>query len=107
MASLYENGANGILADDMVSNIYCKSKTQRIYIIGYGKDRASYIDDGIHLRVHRHQRQASFGGSAKIHDQQLDEGVRQMGSILQSGQPDPKDGSPSGHFEKLNAKRLL
>lgn len=92
LISLYENGINGILADEMVSlfNIVCHFfkpvRNLPLFIIaslrlivllsplGFGKDSPDHCPAGLHEALQKHPR-SPHGSGPQVHPLQLDERV--------------------------------
>lgn len=97
LISLYENGINGILADEMVSTFsesnllsvhlkmtyifilqyccnYMSSSVSHTFCCssGFGKDSADYFPAGLYEALQKHPR-SPHGAGAQVHPLQLDE----------------------------------
>lgn len=113
LISLYENGINGILADEMVSILpklkllpprFSRWETMIFFffyltilssshvllhltLTGFGKDSADYCSAGLHEALQKHS-WSPHGVGAQVHPLQLDEWVQEMGALTSCGLPD-------------------
>lgn len=107
LISLYENGINGILADEMVSTfsqsklyfffflilqycciyIYCSISHTICCFSGFGEDSADYFPAGLYEALQKHP-WSPHGAGAQVHPLQLDEWVQEMGAFAPCSLPD-------------------
>lgn len=123
LISLYENGINGILADEMVSlftlfTTFNHFSRVQLFIFaflllivllsspGFGKDSPDHCPAGIHEALQKHPRSA-HGSGPQVHPLQLDERVQAMGAFSPGSVSDWKQRRASKLRQNCSNSKLI